>query len=131
MDDVFNVHISVDLGETWSLIDSRVENTDGWQRTTYTIDDHMVPTSAMLVRFDVCDDGADSLVEAALDDFEAYVLWCTEYAADVNGDGFVNGIDFDTFVYAFQDGLPLADFDGDGFVTQLDFDAFVWAYENP
>lgn len=131
LDDVFNVHISVDLGETWSLIDSRVENTDGWQRTTYTIDDHVVPTSAMLVRFDVRDDGADSLVEAALDDFEAYVLWCSEYAADVNGDGFVNGIDFDTFVYAFQDGLPLAEFDGDGFVTQLDFDAFVWAYENP
>ena len=49
--------------------------------------------------------------------------------ADFDGDGFVTGLDFDSFVGAFEAGDPLADFDADGFITGLDFDAFVGAFE--
>lgn len=50
-------------------------------------------------------------------------------AADFNGDGFLNGLDYDAFVFAYEAGDASADFDGDGFVTGLDFDNFVYAFE--
>ena len=56
--------------------------------------------------------------------FEA--LACT---ADYNLDGFVNGVDFDTFVGAFEAGDVTADLDGDGFVNGVDFDGFTLAFE--
>lgn len=49
--------------------------------------------------------------------------------ADFDHDGFVTGLDFDLFVYAFEAGTPDADFDADGFVSGLDFDLFVAAFE--
>jgi len=48
--------------------------------------------------------------------------------ADYNGDAFVTGEDFDSFVEAFIAGDPGADFNGDNFVTGEDFDAFVEAF---
>lgn len=45
--------------------------------------------------------------------------------SDFNGDGFVNGDDFDGYVDAFEAGNVEADFNRDGFVTGDDFDAFV------
>jgi hypothetical protein len=45
--------------------------------------------------------------------------------ADFNGDGFVNGNDYDLFVDAFDVGDPSADFDHDGFVNGNDYDLFV------
>lgn len=49
--------------------------------------------------------------------------------ADFDNDGFVTGVDYDTFVAAFEAGLASADFDGDGFITGVDFDSYVAAYE--
>ncbi len=51
--------------------------------------------------------------------------WC---ASDFDGNGFVNGEDFDAFLLAFEAGDPSADFDRNGFVTGEDFDAFTWAF---
>lgn len=50
-------------------------------------------------------------------------------AADFNGDGFLNGIDYDLYVGAFEAGDVSADFDGDGFITGIDFDMYVGAFE--
>ena len=61
-----------------------------------------------------------------LNAWNALVAGCP---ADFDADGFVTGLDFDSFVYAFQDGLNDADFDGDGFLTGIDFDGFVHAFE--
>ncbi len=49
--------------------------------------------------------------------------------ADVNGDGFVNALDYDEFAGAFEEGSPDADFNGDGFVNALDYDEFAGAFE--
>jgi len=49
--------------------------------------------------------------------------------ADFDGDGFVTGDDFDSFVAAFEMGDVASDFDGDGFVTGDDFDQYVVAFE--
>jgi len=48
--------------------------------------------------------------------------------SDFNGDGFVNGDDFDGFVAAFEAGDLASDFDGNFFPNGEDFDAFVDAF---
>ncbi|MCC6971002.1 MAG: EF-hand domain-containing protein [Phycisphaerales bacterium] len=49
--------------------------------------------------------------------------------ADVNGDGFLNGDDFDQFSEAFETGDPSGDFNRDGFVNGDDYDGFAEAFE--
>jgi len=48
--------------------------------------------------------------------------------SDFDGDGFVTGDDFDSYVSDFVDGLNTSDFDADGFVTGDDFDGYVAAF---
>ena len=57
----------------------------------------------------------------------------TRCPADFNGDGFVDGFDYDDFVACFE-GDPCvpggtADFNADGFVDGFDYDDFVAAFE--
>ncbi len=49
--------------------------------------------------------------------------------ADFNGDGFIDGIDYDQFNNAFEQGLPPSDVNGDGFVDGIDYDLFNAAFE--
>ncbi len=48
--------------------------------------------------------------------------------ADANCDGFVNGLDFDAFISAFESGDPAGDIDRSGFVNGIDFDLFAEAF---
>jgi len=48
--------------------------------------------------------------------------------SDINHDGFVNGIDFDTYIEWFEAGDDRADFNADGFMNGIDFDEFVAAF---
>lgn len=51
-------------------------------------------------------------------------------SADIYPDGFVNGIDFDTFAFAFTHGdCSIADYNHDSFCTGADFDLFVHDFE--
>ena len=50
--------------------------------------------------------------------------------SDFNGDGFVNGDDFDLFASAFEEGSLLADLNHDGFVNGDDYDLFASAFES-
>lgn len=52
-----------------------------------------------------------------------------ECRADFDGDGFITGLDFDSFVFAFEAGDLTADFDQDGFITGIDYDTYVYAFE--
>jgi hypothetical protein len=49
--------------------------------------------------------------------------------ADVNGDGFVDGIDYDLFNLAFETGNASADVNHDGFVDGIDYDGFNREFE--
>lgn len=49
--------------------------------------------------------------------------------ADFNGDGFVNGNDYDEFADAFDLALPEADLNNDGFVNGNDYDEFASAFD--
>jgi len=50
-------------------------------------------------------------------------------AADFNGDGYLNGNDFDAFAAAFEAGEPAADINGDRYVNGNDFDLFAEHFE--
>lgn len=68
-------------------------------------------------------------LQSAVRDID-FVLACD---ADFNGDGFVDGFDYDDFVACFEGvGCPpekSADFNGDGFADGFDYDGFVFAFE--
>ena len=48
--------------------------------------------------------------------------------ADFDQNTFLNGVDFDAFIEAFELGLPAADIDGSGWVNGVDFDTFTAAF---
>lgn len=49
--------------------------------------------------------------------------------ADINGDGFTDGIDYDEFFWAFEFGLAAGDVNGDGYVDGIDSDQFMLVFE--
>ena len=49
--------------------------------------------------------------------------------ADINGDGFINGDDYDMFASFFESGSLQADINNDGFVNGDDYDMFASAFE--
>jgi len=57
---------------------------------------------------------------------QAYLIGCP---ADFDGNGFVNGDDYDAFATLFDIGHSGADFNGDGFVNGDDYDAFASAFD--
>lgn len=50
-------------------------------------------------------------------------------AADINGDGAVDGFDIEVFMTHFESGSPEADVDNDGFVDAFDVEQFVGSFE--
>jgi hypothetical protein len=48
---------------------------------------------------------------------------------DFNNDGFLDGIDYDLFMAAFEAGLPNADYNADQFVDGIDYDSFANDFE--
>ncbi len=55
--------------------------------------------------------------------------WCQGCGPDVDGNGFVNGNDYDLFSAWFEDSDPAADYNGDTFVNADDYDAFSYQFE--
>lgn len=50
--------------------------------------------------------------------------------ADLDGNGFVNGDDYDLFASAFDAADPAADLDGNGYVNGDDYDLFASSFES-
>jgi hypothetical protein len=68
--DVFEVMISNDNGQTWSLVETvgPVEQASGiWFFRRFWVNDIIEPTAQMRLRFDASDLGSDSNIEAAID----------------------------------------------------------------
>jgi subtilisin-like proprotein convertase family protein len=62
-------------------------------------------------------------------DWQLNVFGTPGCLADFNGDGFVNGNDYDEFADAFDRALPEADLNNDGFVNGDDSDEFASAFD--
>lgn len=79
-EDTFLVEISNDDGATWTLVESigpsGPDTEGGWHLHEFDPRGLVALSSTMRVRFVVSDTGADSTVEAGIDDFRAFDILC-------------------------------------------------------
>ncbi len=79
-EDEFRVEISNDNGASWTLVESigpaGPDTEGGWHLHEFDPRELVTLSSTMRVRFIVADEGADSTVEAGIDDFRAFDLLC-------------------------------------------------------
>ena len=131
--DIFVVEISNDGGATWVDLETvgpaGAGTSGGWIFVEHQIDEFLVPTNNMRVRFTASDFGAGSVVEAAVDAVAIRLFSCEEdvLRGDVNLDGVVNLLDVAPFVDLLSTGdfQAEADVNNDGSVDLLDVDPFI------
>ncbi len=66
--DPFTVAVSTDGGDTWTGVYEIRDSRLFWRGVTIVLSRHVVPSSETRIRFRVSDEGAPSIVEAAVDD---------------------------------------------------------------
>jgi hypothetical protein len=134
--DRFKTYISNNGGQSWTLVHTFGPVTaPGWSEQRFNVGQIVVPTNQVRVRFEAADLGGDSTVEAAIDGFMVVSYncegGCTGPAdGDLNGDGFVNGRDVQSFVDALLTGASAdavchGDFTGNGSLDASDIPGFV------
>jgi hypothetical protein len=69
-EDAFAVYGSADGGESWTLLYETRQGAVGWRRVSVPLDPSLPLGRECRLRFAVSDRGGDSIVEAAIDDFE-------------------------------------------------------------
>ena len=72
-DDLFEVSISNDDGQSWVALEA-VANDGEWRRVSFHVADYLVPTSTMRVRFVARDEPNNSIVEAAIDELAVEIF---------------------------------------------------------
>ena len=128
--DVFVVDVSNDNGSTWTNVEtigpSGPQTSGGWFVHAFNVTDFVLPTAQVRVRFIASDEGAGSLVEAAVDDFTVSEVLCDRsIPGDLDGDGTVGILDLLILLSAWgpcpdPPDLCPADLDGDGSVGIFD-----------
>ncbi len=132
------VQLSNNAGTNWYAMEEINENADAWVQSLIRVSDILPPTTQMRVRFIASDLGGDSIVEAAVDDIELFVVGCPAPPPPPppvcypNCDGSTNGSGQPTLTladmgcfqtkFALQD--PYADCNGDGLLSLPDFGCF-------
>ena len=69
-EDTWLVQISSDGGTSWVDLERTTASANSWNQFTYSVASFVTPTAQVVVRFVASDYGANSLVEAAVDDFD-------------------------------------------------------------
>jgi hypothetical protein len=69
-DDAWMVDVSADSGETWVNLETQVGSHREWLASDFDLGGYVPLTNEVLLRFVASDYGAESIVEAAVDDFE-------------------------------------------------------------
>jgi len=130
--DTFLVEVSSD-GVNWvtaqNIGPSGPLTQGGWVASSFHIEDYVSLSSTVQIRFTASDTGADSVVEAAIDDVVIAARTCNNppppCAGDITGDGQTNVSDFNILASNFGAGpgatLAQGDLTGDGFVNVSDF----------
>jgi len=128
--ETFVVDISNDNGATWSNVEivgpGGPEARGGWVQHEFHVNDIVTPTAQMKLRFIASDLGADSTVEAAIDDLSVYGHTCPSCPSDWNNDGFNDSADLFAFIGDFFENN--ADFNNSGSTDSADFFDFLTAF---
>ncbi len=144
--DTMLVQISNNNGANWTTLETVSENAGAWVKKSFRVADVIAPTTTMKIRFIARDIGADSLVEAAIDDIQLRVVGCPPEnagwtgggaaACPANCDGNADGAgapildvrDLVCFQTRFAAGDPDADCDRNGVLTATDLACFQAAF---
>jgi len=97
VNDRLRVNISADGGASWTSVEevgpTPPQTSGGWFRHSFRVADFITPTNQVILRVRASDFGADSVVEAAIDDFELFDVVCIASLADCNGNAIVDSDD--------------------------------------
>lgn len=123
--DSMYVELSGDDGQSWVQMEevgpTGEEASGGWYVRLFRVNEFVVPTETVRVRFRALDTGPDSLVEAAIDSVKLEIIVCSEEVfGDLNGDGFVDGADLAILLGSWGASNPDIDLNGDGVITGAD-----------
>jgi murein tripeptide amidase MpaA len=140
-DDVFEVDISNDDGASWVNLEAcgpdGVLTDGGWFYREFHVADFVTPTAHVKLRFVASDYGEDSLVEAAVDDFQVIGSGCgvEPCLGDLDGDGLRDLSDLCELLahYGMTGGAGYedGDLDSDGDVDVSDLSALLGVYGTP
>lgn len=125
--DIFTVQIT-NNGTTWVTLETVGPGGDevsgGWNYKKFRVADFVTPTATMRVRFVASDNGAGSVVEAAVDGVamltNALGVNCEALVGDITLDGVVDGEDLGLLLGAWGEGYVAADLNVDGVVDGAD-----------
>ena len=136
--DVFTVDISNDDGLTWVNVETvgpdGPQVSGGWFEHRFNPADLVPVTDRVRMRFVAADEGAGSLVEAAVDGFRIDTLDCDGSGpgcavADIAEPfGVLNFFDLAAFLDLYNGADPFADFNDDGFINFFDISAYLSSY---
>lgn len=117
-EDVLEVYVSAD-GTNWVLVETvgpdGPESFGGWYEHRFRVADFVSPGAAVRLRFVAADFGADSTVEAAIDDLRIELLDCSPppCPGDVDGDRMIGLADVSTLLSNFGSTGDVTYADGD------------------
>jgi choice-of-anchor B domain-containing protein len=124
--DSMPVQISANNGATFVLLEDVNENLGAWKHKVFAIEDFIVPTDQVRIRFQARDLGGGSLVEAGVDDVRISYYDCpAPLIGDLDGNGAVNAGDLAALLGAWGSAGGPADLDGDGIVAASDLTTLV------
>jgi len=124
--DTFPILISANNGSTWVPLETVTENLGSWKSKVFAIEDFIVPTDQVRLKFVAQDTGAGSLVEAGVDDVRISYYDCPAGpVGDLNGDGRVDAGDLASLLGSWGAAGGPADLDGNGIVAAGDLTILI------
>lgn len=121
------IEISNDDGGAWTTLETVDENAGTWVFQRFRIDEFLMPTSQMRVRFIASDLDDPSVVEAGVDDVRVRLAECVfACPGDLNGSGSVDSTDVAVLLAAWGSGD--VDLNGDGATDSTDVAVLLAAW---
>ncbi len=118
--DSMPVLLSTD-GVNWTEVELVTENAGAWVRRDVAVADVLPPGETTQLRFVARDEGAGSIVEAAVDDVRVTIVGCRFGPADLTRDGVLDAEDFFEYLDRFVAQDVRADLNADGVLDAADF----------